>query len=261
MKRRLRLPGVPVFVYHGIAEGAETISPGDRKYWVRVSELKQHLNHIRANGHAISLAQLTDRSMTPNPVVITFDDGRLSDYEFAYPELQKAGMTAEFFVNTAKVGTRGFADWSQLREMQHAGMSIQSHAHDHVDLALLAEGDLERQLSVSKNMIEERLGTAVQFLAAPYGRLNAKLIEIALKVGYRSVCSARSIPAQYGATKIDRVVLHRDMPLKEFAQYFDRDPVRYLRRISRSLRYRWPLSVLCRPASSRLQHDSVEGYQ
>ena len=55
----------------------------------------------------------------------TFDDGRATDYEVAFPLLLAAGVRAEFFVNTATIERAGHLTWSQIMEMHRAGMSFQ----------------------------------------------------------------------------------------------------------------------------------------
>src|SRR5262245_53593175 len=64
-------------------------------------------------------------------IIFTFDDGNASDHHVAFPLLQAAGGSADFFVTPRQVGTPGYATWSELREMADHGMSIQSHGLDH----------------------------------------------------------------------------------------------------------------------------------
>jgi peptidoglycan/xylan/chitin deacetylase (PgdA/CDA1 family) len=237
-------PGVPVFVYHGLADEVHAASPNERKYWVKNVQFSEHLDYISRSGYQVWLLKdLANRNYEsdnfPSTVVITFDDGWCSDYRVAFPLLLKGGMKAEFFVNTAKVGTPSFVSWQEIREMHVAGMSIQSHGHDHLDLTRLSQGELEWQLKVSKQILEDRLGSSVDFLAAPHGRLNRRVMKEARRVGYRAVCSARSLPACPHARKLNRVVLLRDTEFWEFQQLLEKKPLRYLSRIARAPLY-WP---------------------
>jgi peptidoglycan/xylan/chitin deacetylase (PgdA/CDA1 family) len=50
-------------------------------------------------------------------ICITFDDGKASDYDIAFPVLMGLGMTGTFFVVTQRVGQPGYVTWAQLKEM------------------------------------------------------------------------------------------------------------------------------------------------
>jgi peptidoglycan/xylan/chitin deacetylase (PgdA/CDA1 family) len=246
---RWRFPGVPVFVYHGLADETETRIPTEEiKYWVSHGQFRGHLDYISRARYRVSLLkELVNgkdigRGLRPD-VVLTFDDGRASDYRVAFPNLVENGTKAEFFVNTARVGAPGFVTWREIAEMQRAGMSFQSHSHDHLDLTRLPCRELERQLKVSKQILEDRLGNSVDFVAAPYGRFNRQVLEEALQLGYRAVCSARCLPAYPGAQKLNRVVLYRDTKFRHFQGLLDREPTSYLARIARAPLY-WPNRAL-----------------
>ncbi len=210
----LGLGGTPVFLYHGLTLLLAPECPvRERKYWVSAAQFRDHLACISRETHeAVLLHELwdsTDGSKRQKlPVALTFDDGNRSDYEITFPLLLEAGLQAEFFVNTATVGRKGFLSWQQIGVMQRSGMSFQSHSHDHVYLSRLASRETERQLRLSKQILEARLGREVEFVAAPYGDLSAEVIKIAMQVGYRAVCTSWSWPAQPGAHLVNRAVVY-----------------------------------------------------
>ena len=134
-----RFPGVPVFVYHGLADGSEQpVTAGEERYWVPAQQFQAQLDLIAGSaftGALISnLMEGQESSFGRSQTVLTFDDGRASDYSIAYPGLREKGFKAEFFLNTAAINTTGFLTWAEVREMHREGMSFQSHSHDHVDL-------------------------------------------------------------------------------------------------------------------------------
>ena len=248
---RCRLGGVPVLVYHGLSNLKEVGAPSpELKYSVLSSQFRAHLGRISQTGHrVVLLRELWTRASgycsVHSDVVLTFDDGRLSDYDVGFPLLLAMGVKAEFFVNTVTVGRRGFLSWDQIVEMQRAGMSFQSHGHHHVDLTRLSTRELLRQLQGSKTTLEDRLGSPVEFLAAPYGYLSAQVLETAGRVGYRAVCSTRSLPARPGAQVVNRVVVYRHASMHDFDQLLERNPLYYLGRVARAPFY-WPKRLLVR---------------
>jgi peptidoglycan/xylan/chitin deacetylase (PgdA/CDA1 family) len=243
----MRLPGIPVLAYHRLVEAGEPVAPNMGKYCLTPGEFRRHMEQVRVLGKRVLLLRDLfgpDPRITGGEVVISFDDGFDSDYESAFPFLREAGSSAEFFVNSATVGTPGFVSWQQLAEMQRAGMSIQSHGHDHLDFVLLSSSELERQLKVSKQTIEDRLGSEVSFFAAPFGRLNAKVVRAALQAGYRAVCGTRCLTSRPNANKLNRVVVYRDISSDWLSAVLNRVAWPYLARLASSPLYHWPLRLL-----------------
>jgi peptidoglycan/xylan/chitin deacetylase (PgdA/CDA1 family) len=123
-------------MYHAIGDaagggagGGVVAANADPHYTVGRPAFAQQLALCaRAAGAVVSARDwLAGRS----GVVVTFDDGDVSNHRVAFPMLAEARATADFFVNPAQVGTPGYATWAELREMAENGMSIQSHGLDH----------------------------------------------------------------------------------------------------------------------------------
>jgi peptidoglycan/xylan/chitin deacetylase (PgdA/CDA1 family) len=102
-------------------------------------------------------------------VALTFDDGDATLPGEALPELIARGMTATFFVITARVGTEGYVTWDELRAMARAGMSVQSHTHTHPFLSELSSVDVTRELRESKARLDAELGQSTAALSLPNG--------------------------------------------------------------------------------------------
>jgi peptidoglycan/xylan/chitin deacetylase (PgdA/CDA1 family) len=238
----LTVEGVPVFVYHGMSEGSEYHGPPhEKKYWVTRAQLREHLSHIRSAGFSTTLLKdMWDPSVPTNgsqsKVVLTFDDGLVSDYRVVFPTLQEAGARAEFFLNTSTIGKEGYLSWQQIEEMQKWGMSFQSHGHDHVDFTRLSKSAMDRQLRISKSQLEDRLARFVDFFAAPYGRNNEGIVRSTQEAGYRAVCTCRSWPARSGRS-VDRTVLFRHTTSPEFQRLLKCNALGYLGRLARKPLY------------------------
>ena len=252
IRGRLGLGGTPVFLYHGLTLSSIPGYPlGERKYWVSAAQFRDHLALTRREGHQVVLLRdfwnSADGSKRQHlPVALTFDDGNCSDYEIAFPLLLEAGNRAEFFVNTAAVGRKGFLSWQQINEMRRAGMSFQSHSHDHVDLSILPLRERERQLKLSKQILEARLGREVEFVAVPYGGLSTEVVEVAMQVGYRAVCTSRSWPAQPGAQLVNRAVVYSNTSPRAYEGLLVGRPTSYAIRTAREAILFLPKRVLLR---------------
>ena len=177
----------PVFMYHGVGADAE-LGGADRVYAISSARFREHLRVI---GQSVSIAHQLMRGEAVMAPAITFDDGHITHFTNAFPALLDAGMTAEFYVNTADIGRPGFVDWPHLDEMARAGMSIQSHGDHHVFFADLDLARLHAELERSKKTIEDRLGRQVIVLAPPGGRYDRLTIETAKSLGYRTLAVSR----------------------------------------------------------------------
>ena len=105
---------------------------------------------------------------------------------------------------------------------------------------------LEYQLRESKQRLEDGLGTAVQFLAAPYGLLDRRVLDAAREQGYRAVCTSRAWPARPGARAMGRVAIYRHTRPGEFRRHRDAPPRPFLLRAIRAALIYLPKRVLLR---------------
>ena len=129
-------------------------------------------------------------------VLLTFDDGLRCFYKNAYEILLERKMRATIFVVTNFIDRRGSWDyydssgkcrhlnWSELKELCNQGFEIGSHSCSHIDLKPSPSKKIVNELEVSKKTLEDRLGVAVNFFSYPFGRLNKKIEELCLQVGY-----------------------------------------------------------------------------
>ena len=68
-------------------------------------------------------------------------------------------------------GSPGRMNWEMIEELARGGVAIGSHGMAHVDLTTASDGELDRELTVSKSMLEDRLGQQVILFAFPYRAL------------------------------------------------------------------------------------------
>jgi peptidoglycan/xylan/chitin deacetylase (PgdA/CDA1 family) len=101
--------------------------------------------------------------------------------------LKEFGLKAHFFILVGRVGTEGYMNWDQVKELHRAGMTIGSHGMSHCFLTELNDAELACELTDSKKLLEEVLGTAVDSLSIPRGFYNARVLEKAAQAGYKTV--------------------------------------------------------------------------
>ncbi|MBZ9686293.1 polysaccharide deacetylase family protein [Clostridium estertheticum] len=158
---------------------------------VPAQQFKQHMKYIKDYGYTtITLEQLSkfiieNKPIPEKSVVITFDDGYVDNYQYAYPILKAFNLKATVFVIPKTIDKRkGYMTSNQLKELQSNGIDIQSHTLDHEELTTLS---YERQLDTlkeSKKILENILDKKVNYIAYPYAKYNDNTIKAAKDAGY-----------------------------------------------------------------------------
>ena len=88
------------------------------------------------------------------------------------------------FIPVGFVGSPGRMSWEMIEELGRGGVAIGSHGMAHADLTTLSDVELDRELTMSKSMLEDRLGQQVTLFSFPYGRFSRRAWDAALKAGY-----------------------------------------------------------------------------
>jgi len=222
--RRVPLPRassrVIVLCYHSVHPTRPFVSARPESFERQLTWLKEHCT-IGSLSDVLLEAATPEQRERPL-VAITFDDGYVDNYEFAFPLLYRFGIRATFFLTVGFIerdplaverfrsfapgdpeGARALA-WSQVREMRQAGMEFGTHTYSHPNLARLRPSEAEFELRQSKTIMEEHLKEPVIYSAYPFGKpgrhFTPETMGIVAKVGYhcaaaitfRSVCASHS---------------------------------------------------------------------
>jgi peptidoglycan/xylan/chitin deacetylase (PgdA/CDA1 family) len=183
---------VPVVMYHYISD----IPPGAdiyrRDLTVTPDNFRAQLQYLADNGYtAITLTDvylhLTEGYPLPErPIVLTFDDGYRDAYEVAFPILLEYGFTGTFFVlsTPAHHEWEPYLTWPQMKEMAQAGMEIQGHGRDHVDLRGRSYDYLVYQLLGIQEAITHHIGRPARFFCYPSGQYDDDVIAVLKSAGF-----------------------------------------------------------------------------
>lgn len=125
-------------------------------------------------------------SMGELPLVLTFDDGHISNYTLALPLLQKYSCKAIFFVIGSRIGEqKDFMTWAHLRELVSLGHRVEAHGWSHSFLTHCSDVELHSELVRTREALEDGLGAPVSALSAPHGRWNRRVLKACAVAGYR----------------------------------------------------------------------------
>lgn len=213
---------IPVLMYHHVCPNPGLVTVSPEAFLEQMIALKQAgYRTITAD----DMGSFLDGNPLPQKsVMITFDDGYLDNYVYAYPILQQLGLHAIIFAVTgwikdgpirpnagdstgalpmcpdhqtckAAIGA-GFPDkvmmrWSEIAEMEQKGvMETHSHTHSHVRWdeqfpEHAARLDaLKADLEQSSQAIQAKLRKKSRHLCWPWGRFDGDYQNIATALGF-----------------------------------------------------------------------------
>ena len=219
-----------VLMYHGLYAGDDTsrIDAEDLPYAVSKENFIAQLDRLQSK--RIGLLSLQNNALPD--VVITFDDGHLSNYDIAMPLLAERGLRAYVFVTGEFVGRRPhFCHAEHLAKMANHGMEIGSHGMTHRFFDDLADLDAERELRQSMEQLAEQTGQPIESISFPGGRYSQRTLEIARSAGY-----AQLYGSDIGTVKqsdmsaiapLNRIAIRRGTTLDEFDRIINADAAYY----------------------------------
>lgn len=186
----------PILMYHEVTDYPEKLKSTkmiDPEYSLPTQRFEEQIAYLYAKGYQVLSMDDIVRPQTTNSktCAITFDDGYIGNFIYAYPILRKYGYSATLFVSTKYISLlEQWMNWDQLRELDSHGFSIQSHTVTHPALEELEDKDIFYELSESKKMIESEIGKDVKYLSLPFGSYKRNVTRIAREVGYAGLLTS-----------------------------------------------------------------------
>ena len=114
-------------------------------------------------------------------MLINFDDGYKSVYNYAYPIMKKYGYKGILFIITDKIEndpTRMYMNKDQISELIKEGWEVGSHTKTHPNLNSISIENITEEIADSKTVLETMFGIQVISFAYPYGLFNKKLLNL-----------------------------------------------------------------------------------
>lgn len=234
---------IPILLYHRLiskerAERGEV--PDDEMIWVCYdTSFAEQMRYLHENGFTtLDLDDYTairrggkampEKPVPEKPVIVTFDDGYLSNYTMAFPALKANRQKAVIFVavepdeyTRGKVkGIDGFVSPEQMKEMAEQGIAIQSHTMTHCILAEQSDQKIRYELEESKKRLQQITARPVRHIAIPRAGYSRRVKRFVKQAGYETAC-CNIKGAAHGLSDswaLPRIVVERDMTIREFAR-------------------------------------------
>jgi len=128
------------------------------------------------------------------PVLLTFDDGGASALLYVADMLDEFGWKAHFLVTAGRIGTPGFLNPSQIREMRQRGHIIGSHSYSHpTRMANCSTAQLDEEWQRSVVSLREILGEPIQVASVPGGYYSRKVAVTAGRAGIKLLFNSEPV--------------------------------------------------------------------
>lgn len=181
---------VPILLYHEF-----TIEePEEDKYSLisTPSKFKEDILYILGAGYNVvtleDVIKYKDNTgeLPEKCVVITLDDGYLSNYELIFPILNEYNIPVSMFVVNNTIGTTNHFSWEEAKEMEKSGLvKIYSHGNYHINYTLISIDDFINEVNESRIKLEENLGyNRSRIFSYPMGEYNDETFKVLENMGY-----------------------------------------------------------------------------
>ncbi|GAG57913.1 unnamed protein product [marine sediment metagenome] len=192
---------IPILTYHNFTKDESS------SYRINIEEFEKQMDYLATHNYSvISLSELLkglrDSQLPPKPIVITIDDGFKSTFTLAYPVLKKYNFPATLFLYTNFIEKNsGSLTWKEIREMTKNNIEIGSHTLSHCNLLKYKKNEnyetylarIRREIFLSKEILESKIGGKVKFFAYPYGVYSPVIKNLVIQAGYEGILNANSM--------------------------------------------------------------------
>jgi peptidoglycan/xylan/chitin deacetylase (PgdA/CDA1 family) len=180
---------VPILMYH-VVSAPKPGAPYPDLYTPKPVFAAQMRALAHRHYHGVTLGQVYDYwrrgyALPSKPIVISFDDGYLSDYSHAMPVLKALGWPGVLNLEIDNVRP-GDLTATQVRRLIDAGWEVDSHTITHPDLTTLSDSQLRRELVGSRAYLRKHFRVPADFFCYPAGRFDGRVVVAVKAAGYRA---------------------------------------------------------------------------
>lgn len=166
------------------------------------------LSATAVDAHLDAIASVRDV-----PFLITVDDGGVSYYTLLADRLEARGWRGHCFVSTNQIGTRGFLDAAQIRELDKRGHLIGSHSASHpTRFSACTPEQMREEWTSSRRVLEDILGHDVTLASVPGGYYSKAVARAACDAGLQLLFNSEPVTTlehQDGCTIAGRFTIRR----------------------------------------------------
>lgn len=141
--------------------------------------------------------KMAEKKIPRHSVMITFDDGYLSNYDLAVPILERLKLKANFFIPVSFIGKTNtwdktdepLMDFKTLKKLSH-NFCLGLHSYAHQNLSELKVSEIKEDLLKCESILMENEIPFEKSLAYPYGKMPLehwnKFEDLMIELRYKS---------------------------------------------------------------------------
>ena len=205
-------PKIPVLCYHNIATQNEKENYPEESDWtITTDNFKEHLDYLKNNNYKTLTMdefynwKIGNLNLPYKSVLITFDDGFLSNYEYAFKLLKEYNMNATIFVVGSFIDNSTTNEWNgniktymtkdilENLKNEYPNIEIYSHSYN-----LHYQGAINQNKDVLMQDIEnfDNFYPNTDILCYPFGQNNDNIEDCLKESNYK-------MAFRYGPNKKD----------------------------------------------------------
>ena len=205
-------PKIPVLCYHNIATQNEKENYPEESDWtITTDNFKEHLDYLKNNNYKTLTMdefynwKIGNLNLPYKSVLITFDDGFLSNYEYAFKLLKEYNMNATIFVVGSFIDNSTTNEWNgniktymtkdilENLKNEYPNIEIYSHSYN-----LHYQGAINQNKDVLMQDIEnfDNFYPNTDILCYPFGQYNDNIEDCLKESNYK-------MAFRYGPNKKD----------------------------------------------------------
>lgn len=214
-------------MYHYISLPPEDADIYRTDLSVTPDNFRAQMQYLADNGHTpidfytFSRAITNHELLPPKPVILTFDDGYLDNYEIAYPILQQFGFVGTFFIPTEFIDNNraGYMTWPMIEEMAANGHRFEPHSRTHPDLRARNDDYLIWEILGPQETLAFHIGYTPRYFSYPSGRYDENVLTMMRRLDFWGAVTTAGGDELGFANRFTwpRLRVRYNTPLPEFA--------------------------------------------
>jgi len=156
---------------------------------IKIQDFKSQIDLVKNSGIKFishkEFEEFVDVDNSYKKILLTIDDGFSSFYNKAWPILKKEKIPFIIFINTETVGSSGYMNWSEIKEIAAFDfVHIGNHSHSHDYLVDKTDGEIKKDLETAKKILKTKLNYETKFFAYPFGEYKKSYKKIVEELGF-----------------------------------------------------------------------------
>ncbi|WP_352419466.1 polysaccharide deacetylase family protein [Proteiniborus sp.] len=199
-------------------------SSGHSYMKIETDKFKEQMEYIKNNIYnTLTFSDLKKEEYLDreNNVLITFDDGWLSNYEVVYPIMKELDLKFNIFLEVGAIGKKeNYLTWDMVNEMKESNIvGFGAHTFNHIDARTIDDGNVNLEIIKSNEIIKEKTNLITKDFCFPYGYYNESIINYIEKLGVYDrlyTSDGVSIITKNDIKVFGRVGIENEDSMKEF---------------------------------------------